>query len=154
MKIAINGAGPAGLYFALLMKKAEPAHDIVITERNRPNDTFGFGVVFSDETLSHFTEYDAESFREITRNFAYWDDIEVRYKGARIRSGGHGFCGIARVKLLDILQERCEGLGVRIDYRTEIADMRPFEGADLIVGADGVNSFLRERFKERFKPHI
>ncbi len=154
MRIAINGGGPAGLYFALLMKKQDPRHDIVIYERNRPNDTFGFGVVFSDETLSHFMGHDEEIFQEITRNFAYWDDIEVRYRGARIRSCGHGFCGIARVKLLDILQRRCAALGIDIRYQVEITDMAPFAGADLIVGADGVNSLIRDTYKDAFKPNI
>jgi len=154
MKIAINGAGPAGLFFAILMKKTEPRHDIAVFERNGPDDTFGFGVVFSDETLSNFMGADEATFREITRAFAYWDDIEVRYRDARIRARGHGFAGLGRKKLLNILQARAEALGVRIHYRTDITDMRPFEGADLVVGADGVNSFLRERFKEHFKPAI
>ena len=154
MKIAINGGGPAGLYFALLMKKADRRHDIVVYERNGPDDTFGFGVVFSDETLSNFMGADEATFREIARNFAYWDDIEVRYKDERIRARGHGFAGLGRKKLLNILQARAESLGVRIRYRTDITDMRPFEGADLVVGADGLNSFIRERFKEHFKPAI
>jgi anthraniloyl-CoA monooxygenase len=154
MKIAINGAGPAGLYFALLMKKSDPRHDITIYERNGPDDTFGFGVVFSDETLSNFMGADDVTFREIGRNFAYWDDIEVRYRDARIRARGHGFAGLGRRKLLNILQTRAESLGVKIHYRTDITDMRPFEGADLVVGADGVNSFIRERYKEHFKPAI
>ena len=154
MKITINGGGPAGLFFAILMKKAEPRHDITVFERNGPDDTFGFGVVFSDETLSNFMGADEETFREITRTFAYWDDIEVRYRDARIRARGHGFAGLGRQKLLNILQARAEALGVKILYRTDITDMRPFEGADLVVGADGVNSFIRERFKDKFKPAI
>ena len=154
MKIAINGGGPAGLFFAILMKKTEPRHDITVFERNGPDDTFGFGVVFSDETLSNFMGADEETFREITRAFAYWDDIEVRYRDARIRARGHGFAGLGRQKLLNILQTRAEALGVKILYRTDITDMRPFEGADLVVGADGVNSFIRERFKDKFKPAI
>jgi anthraniloyl-CoA monooxygenase len=154
MKIAINGGGPAGLFFSILMKKADPRHDIQVFERNGPHDTFGFGVVFSDETLSNFMAADEATFREIRRAFAYWDDIEVRYRDARIRARGHGFAGLGRQKLLDILQARAESLGVRIAYRTEITDMRPFEGADLILGADGVNSFIRDRFKDAFKPTI
>jgi anthraniloyl-CoA monooxygenase len=154
VRIAINGGGPAGLFFAILMKKAEPRHDIQVFERNGPDDTFGFGVVFSDETLANFMAADETTFREITRAFAYWDDIEVRYKDARVRCRGHGFAGLGRKELLNILQARAESLGVRIAYRTDIVDMRPFEGADLIVGADGVNSFIRERFKAHFKPVI
>jgi anthraniloyl-CoA monooxygenase len=154
MKIAINGGGPAGLFFAILMKKAEPRHDITVFERNGPDDTFGFGVVFSDETLSNFMGADEETFREITRAFAYWDDIEVRYRDVRIRARGHGFAGLGRQKLLNILQTRAEALGVNILYRMDITDMRPFEGAELVVGADGVNSFIRERFKDKFKPAI
>jgi anthraniloyl-CoA monooxygenase len=154
MRIVINGGGPAGLFFAILMKKADPRHDIQIYERNAADDTFGFGVVFSDETLSNVMGADEATFREVKRAFAYWDDIEVRYRDARIRAGGHGFAGLGRKKLLNILQARADSLGVKIAYGTDVVDMRPFEGADLVVGADGVNSFIRERFKEHFKPAI
>ena len=116
MNIVVGGGGPAGLYFGLLMKKADPRHDITVYERNRSDDTFGFGVVFSDETLSHFLSHDEESYRAITEEFAYWDEIEVRYRGQAIRSGGHGFCGIARKKLLNILQRRCHSLGVKMCF--------------------------------------
>ena len=154
MRIAVVGGGPGGLYFALLMKKADPRHDITIYERNRAGDTFGFGVVFSDETLGHFMGYDAESYRAITEAFAYWDQIEVRYRDQAIRSGGHGFCGLARVELLNILQRRCEALGVEIRYQSEIDDLEALRDADLVVGADGVNSFVRERYQERFRPTV
>ncbi len=155
MKITIVGGGPAGLYLGLLMKKADAGHEIVIYERNRPDDTFGFGVVFSDETLSHFLDFDQESFREITDNFAYWDTIEVRYRDRAIRSGGHGFCGIGRMKLLNILQARCEAVGVDIRYEVEIEDIEALRrDCDLLVGADGITSIVRETYKDRFEPVI
>ena len=155
MKITILGGGPAGLYFGLLMKKSDPDHEITIYERNRPGDTFGFGVVFSDETLSNFVDYDRESFRSITDNFVYWDTIEVRYRDQAIRSGGHGFCGIARVKLLQILQERCDNVGIDVHYETEIDDTEKLRrNCDLLVGADGSSSIVRETYKDRFKPTI
>ena len=103
MRIACIGGGPAGLYLAILMKQADPAHDITVYERNRPDDTFGWGVVFSDATLGNFQVADPESYEEITRNFHHWDDCDVFFKGRRITSGGHGYCGIGRQKLLNIL---------------------------------------------------
>ena len=155
MKITILGGGPAGLYFGLLMKKADPGHEITIYERNRPGDTFGFGVVFSDETLSNFVDYDRESSRSITDNFVHWDTIEVRYRDQAIRSSGHGFCGISRVKLLQILQERCDDVGIDVHYETEINDTEKLRrDCDLLVGADGSSSIVRETYKDRFKPTI
>ena len=155
MKIAIVGGGPAGLYFALLMKKANPAHDIAVYERNQADDTFGFGVVFSDETLGGFMSHDPESYQEIIENFAYWDEIDVHVGGQVIRSGGHGFCGLSRKKLLNILQRRCERLGVKLNFQTEVnPDLRAFAGVDLIVAADGINSAIRDRFKEHFQPSL
>ena len=118
MKINVIGGGPAGLYFGIMMKKADPAHHIRVLERNRADDTFGFGVVFSDATLNHFLGFDAESLAAITGAFAYWDTIEVRYRDQAIRSSGHGFCGISRVKLLNLLQQRAASLGVEIAYET------------------------------------
>ena len=154
MKVNIIGGGPAGLYTGILLKKADPNHEIAIFERNRPDDTFGFGVVFSDETLSHFMGFDDETFRAITNEFAYWDEIEVRFKGEAIRSGGHGFCGLSRKVLLNILQRRCEALGIGIEYETEITDVSRYRDADLLVGADGLSSIVRETYKDRFRPHI
>ena len=114
MRIAILGGGPAGLYFAILMKQAWPGHDITVHERNRADDTFGFGVVFSDQTLETFERYDPPSYRAITENFAYWHDIEIRFRGTTHRIGGNGFCGCARRTLLMLLQDRARALGVRL----------------------------------------
>ncbi|GIS87824.1 MAG: hypothetical protein CM1200mP18_05340 [Gammaproteobacteria bacterium] len=111
LKISCVGGGPAGLYFALLMKKQQPRHEVTVYERNAADDTFGWGVVFSDQTLSHFSEVDPESQASILQSFAHWDDIEIQFRDRIIRSSGHGFCGISRLKLLQILQNRCTDLG-------------------------------------------
>ena len=116
------GGGPAGLYTALLLKQASPSHEIVVLERNRADDTFGWGVVFSDQTLENFRAADEPTFRAITNNFAHWDDIDVFVHGRRITSGGHGFSGIARKKLLNILQERAAELGVELRFCTDVRD--------------------------------
>ena len=154
LKINIIGGGPGGLYFSLLMKIADPRHDITIYERNRADDTFGFGVVFSDETLGNFMGQDQETYRQIREAFAYWDEIEVRYKGDRIRSGGHGFAGMSRQKLLDILQGRCRDVGVKMLFEHDVTDMSAYRDADLLLGSDGINSLVREAYKESFKPTI
>lgn len=154
MKIVVIGGGPGGLYFALLMKKRYPKYDITVYERNRADDTFGFGVVFSDQTLDNLMSYDQESYRAITKEFSYWDEIDFEFHGETIRSGGHGFCGTERRTLLMVLQERCLDLGVKILFSTEVADLDQFKDADLIVAADGVNSLIRERYKEHFQPTI
>ena len=150
MRIAILGGGPAGLYFAILMKKRFPAHDIIVHERNRPDDTFGFGVVFSDATLATFEQYDRESYEAITRNFAYWDDIEIRFKGTKHRIGGNGFCGCARRTLLLLLQARARALGVTLHFQSEITRLDQVEDADLVIAADGINSFVREGHRDHF----
>ena len=124
LKINVVGGGPGGLYFSILMKLANPDHQITVYEQNKPNDTFGFGVVFSDETLENFMGQDPITYNEIKKNFAYWDQIEVRYRGERVRSGGHGFAGMARMKLLNIFQERCKQLGVEIIYDTAIKELK------------------------------
>ena len=144
MKIGILGGGPAGLYFAILMKRADPAHDITVYERNRADDTFGFGVVFSDQTLETFERYDRPSFEAITREFAYWQDIEIRHKGTVHRIGGNGFCGCARRTLLMLLQARARSLGVALEFRHEITGLAEVQGADLVVAADGINSAIRQ----------
>ena len=152
MKVSVLGGGPAGLYFAILMQQEWPRHDITVYERNRADDTFGFGVVFSDATLATFEKYDPESYRMITDRFAYWDDIEVRYKGTVHRIGGNGFCGCARRTLLMLLQERARALGVKLQFQTDISDLSAFADSDLIVAADGINSAVRERNRDHFRP--
>jgi anthraniloyl-CoA monooxygenase len=154
MKIVSIGGGPAGLYFSILAKKADPARDILVVERNRPDDTFGFGVVFSDETLGNFADADPESYAEITRNFAHWTDIDIHFGGETVTSAGHGFSGLARVKLLQILQRRASELGVRLQFETEASDPSDFPDADLILAADGVNSGVRAKYADRVKPHL
>ncbi|MEX2495193.1 MAG: FAD-dependent monooxygenase [Woeseia sp.] len=143
MKTTIVGGGPGGLYFAILARKTWPAWDITVYERNRPNDTFGFGVVFSDETLGFLNDYDPPSYEAIRRTFAYWDDVEIHYRGEVLRCAGNGFCGCSRLKLLELLQERAAGLGVNIVYQNEVTDLGHFSDSDLIVAADGVNSTIR-----------
>ncbi len=154
MKIVSVGGGPAGLYFSLLMKKADPAHEVVVLERNKADDTFGFGVVFSDQTLENLAAVDPESRDEITRSFAHWDDIEIHWKGEKIRSTGHGFSGLSRQRLLDILQRRAAALGVDIRYQKDVTDPEAYLDADLVLGADGVNSTVRARFADAFQPSI
>lgn len=155
MRIAVIGGGPAGLYFAILMKKWQPSSEITVFERNRPDDTFGFGVVFSDATLDIFERYDAESYRAITENFAYWDDIEVRFKDTVHRIGGNGFCGCSRQTLLILLQERARQLGVAMAFQTEVEpDLSAFAGYDLIVASDGINSRIREASRDHFQPEV
>ncbi len=155
MKIAIIGGGPAGLYLALLLKKADPGHAIVVHERNRPDDTFGFGVVFSDETLNQFLAEDAETHALIADRFAHWHEIDVVHGDETIRSGGHGFCGLARVTLLEILHRRCRELGVDLRFQDEALDFERLRREnDLLVGADGINSAMRELWKQHFKPSL
>jgi anthraniloyl-CoA monooxygenase len=154
VKIVSVGGGPAGLYFAILMKKADPAHEITVLERNRADDTFGFGVVFSDATLDNFREADAETHAAITRAFAHWDDIDIHYQGQVLSSTGHGFSGMSRQTLLDILQRRASRLGVTLRFSTEVAEPSAWAGADLVVAADGANSSLRLRYAAHFQPSI
>jgi anthraniloyl-CoA monooxygenase len=154
MKIVSLGGGPAGLYFSLLMKKAFPDADITVFERNRPDDTFGWGVVFSRETLSHFEAADPESYRRITEKFAYWDDIETWYRGARTVSTGHGFCGLARRELLLILQARCRELGVTLNFQHDVKSLADLPPADLVLAADGVHSPTREALSATVKPSL
>ncbi len=154
MNIVCIGGGPAGLYFALLMKQRNPAHRLRVVERNRPYDTFGWGVVFSDATLDGMRRCDAETAAAIEASFAHWDDIELRFKGRRIRSGGHGFVGIGRKKLLNILQQRCEQLGVELVFDTEVESDLDFPDADLIVAADGIHSRTRTRYAAQFQPEL
>jgi len=154
MKVICIGGGPAGLYLALLLKKGDPKHQITVIERNRPDDTFGWGVVFSDQTLGNLAQADPKSHERILNSFNHWDDIEVHFKGRTITSSGHGFCGIGRKHLLNILQDRCRELGVELIFNTEIIDDTDYRNADLIIAGDGANSSIRRKYEAFFKPHI
>ena len=153
-RIVCLGGGPAGLYSAILFKKALPHATVEVVERNRPDDTFGWGVVFSDKTMEGFREIDRESHDAITASFYHWDDIAVHFRGETLRSGGHGFCGIERKTLLNILQRRAADLGVLQTFETEVQSEESYAGADLIVAADGVNSRTRARYADVFRPEI
>jgi len=155
MRAAVLGGGPGGLYFAISLKLRDPQADIVVIERNKPNDTFGWGVVLSDETLANLERNDPVSAKAIRDSFAYWDDIAVHYRGAVVRSGGHGFCGIGRMRLLNILQDRCRSLGVELRFETEAGNVSTYmKDCDLVVAADGVNSKVRTALAEEFRPDI
>ena len=154
MKVSIVGGGPGGLYFALLAKKAWPRWDITVYERNRPDDTFGFGVVFSDQTLDTFKAYDLVTYERIRRRFAYWGAVDVVYKGRSLRSDGNGFCGCSRVALLNILQDRGRELGVEMRFQREVDDLSEFADSDLIVVADGINSKIRTKYESHFQPSV
>ncbi len=154
MKIVCIGGGPAGLYFALLMKQADPAHDITVVERNKPYDTFGWGVVFSDATLENMRQCDPTTASAIEQAFVHWDDIELDFRGRTIRSGGHGFIGIGRKRLLNILQARCEALGVTLRFETEVDSDADFPDADLVIASDGINSKIRTKYAHVFQPDI
>ncbi|MEK6280091.1 MAG: FAD-dependent monooxygenase [Acidobacteriota bacterium] len=155
MKISIIGGGPAGMYFAILMKKTDPSHEITIYERNGPDDTFGWGVVFSGKTLSNLRAADEESHAEITRSFEAWDNVEVVHRDEKISVHGNSFSGIARLNLLEILQRRCEQLGIALIFHTEISDINALrESCDLLVAADGVNSTVRKQYAAEFAPTL
>jgi anthraniloyl-CoA monooxygenase len=154
MKISVIGGGPGGLYFALLIKKAFPSYSVAVYERNRADDTFGFGVVFSDETLGIFREYDLESYEMIRRHFAYWGDVDIHVKGHRLRCGGNGFCGCSRQTLLGLLQTRCREVGVALHFSHEIDRLEMLADSDLIVAADGIHSRIREQHREAFGTEI
>ncbi|MEK1852943.1 MAG: bifunctional salicylyl-CoA 5-hydroxylase/oxidoreductase [Phyllobacterium sp.] len=155
MKIACLGGGPAGLYFAISMKLRDPEHDITVIERNRADDTFGWGVVLSNETLNNLAANDPISAEAIRAQFAYWDDIAVHFKNTETVSTGHGFCGIGRKKLLLLLQDRARELGVHLRFETPVEDVEALSREyDLVIGADGLNSRTRATFAEHFKPEI
>ncbi len=157
MNIVCIGGGPAGLYFGLLMKKQDPSHRITVIERNRPYDTFGWGVVFSDQTLGNLVAADEETARSILQSFNHWDDIDIFFKGEKVTSGGHGFCGIGRKRLLNILQQRCEALGVELAFETDVLDDQEIARrykADLVIASDGLNSRIRARYADTFRPDI
>src|SRR4051812_33338353 len=151
MRIACLGGGPAGLYFAISMKLRDPAHHIDLFERNRPDDTFGWGVVFSDQTVENLMANDPQSGAAISGEFAHWDDIEVHVHGTTIRSSGHGFIGIGRKRLLALLQERARELGVALHFEHEASpDLADWSDYDLVIAADGANSRIRTRYEEHF----
>ena len=155
MKVACLGGGPAGLYFAISMKLRDPAHEVVVIERNKPDDTFGWGVVLSDETLDNLAANDAPSAEAIRAHFAYWDDIAVHYRGTRTLSTGHGFCGIGRKQLLILLQQRARELGVEMRFETEVESAADYAADfDLVVASDGLNSKTRAAYAEHFRPDI
>ena len=157
MNIVCLGGGPAGLYFSLLMKLRDPSHIITVVERNRPFDTFGWGVVLSDQTLGNLRTADPVSAQLIGDAFNHWDDVEMFFKGRSVRSGGHGFCGIGRKKLLNILQERCLELGVSLVFETDVQDDQALAAqynADLVIACDGLNSRVRSRYAQTFKPDV
>lgn len=154
MKILCVGGGPAGLYFAVRMKQLDSAHEVTVLERNQPDDTFGFGVVFSDSTLGYLHQHDAGIYELIHRNCQAWDAIEVRFKGKTLRCGGNGFAAISRKRLLHLLQQRAIELGVTIHFQHEFASLAECRHYDLVVAADGINSTLRRRFEKAFRPTV
>ncbi|SDX62389.1 anthraniloyl-CoA monooxygenase [Saccharopolyspora shandongensis] len=155
MRIAVIGGGPGGLYFSALLRQLGPEHEIAVWERNAPDDTFGFGVVFSDETLGGIEHADAGIFRAMQREFARWDDIDVHHRGASATSGGHGFAAMSRKRLLRILQDRCRELDVALHFQAEAPDVERLSADyDLVVAADGANSAVRARYPEAFRPGV
>ncbi|GAB1577481.1 bifunctional salicylyl-CoA 5-hydroxylase/oxidoreductase [Bordetella petrii] len=157
MKIVCLGGGPAGLYFGLLMKLQDPANEVTVIERNRPYDTFGWGVVFSDATMENLREADPVSAQTIGDAFNHWDDIDIHFKGRSVRTSGHGFIGIGRKKLLNILQARCEAVGVKLVFETFVQDDQAVAlqyDADLVIASDGINSQVRTRYADTFQPDI
>ncbi|MFT7461602.1 MAG: anthraniloyl-CoA monooxygenase, partial [Planctomycetota bacterium] len=156
LKIVCLGGGPAALYFAILMKKLDPEHDITILERGPRDATWGFGVVFSDDTLHGFMDADATSYKRIVEQFAYWEKIDTYINGKKITSAGHGFCGMSRLKLLNTLHDRCDELGVNLKFNTDITslDQLEMDKHDLVVAGDGLTSMIREAYKDKFGTSI
>ena len=153
MRVACLGGGPAGLYFAISMKLRDPGHEVAVFERNKADDTFGWGVVLSDDALDNLTRNDPKSAEAIRSNFAYWDDIAVVHDGHRTVSGGHGFAGIGRKKMLLLLQDRARELGVDLHYETEAKPAQEYQkDYDLVVACDGINSRVRNDMADHFKP--
>jgi anthraniloyl-CoA monooxygenase len=154
MKIAVIGGGPGGLYFSILTKKAMLDCQIEVYERNKPNDSFGFGVVFSDETLSEFLSKDIQSYELIRSQFAYWDDIIIARDGKTVNASGNGFCGCSRKTLLQLLHQRCEEEGVVLHFEAEVDDLSKFDHADIIIACDGISSQIRTTFSKEFGTKI
>jgi len=153
-KINVIGGGPAGLYFAILMKRQDPAREILVVERDGPDDTFGWGIVFSDQTFSYLEESDQPSFRQIVGACEIWDNVDVVHKGERVTIRGNRFSGIGRLKFLRILRDRCRELGVDLRFGVNVTDVEPYRGCDLMVGADGANSAVRRAYQDFLKPSI
>jgi anthraniloyl-CoA monooxygenase len=154
MKINIIGGGPAGLYFAILMKQLDSAHEIAILERDGPNDTFGWGIVFSDQTFSYLKESDHPSYQQIINSCQIWDNVEIVHQDQRVSIRGNRFSGIARIKFLNILHQRCRELGVDLRFHTNVTEVGELADCDLLVGADGVNSLVRRTYSQFFKPAL
>ena len=154
MKINCLGGGPGSMYFAILMKKSFPEAEITIYEQNRNDDTFGFGVVFSDKTMENFRVADEPTYRSIMGAFEHWDDIDIHIKGQVLKSTGHGFAGMSRVGMLMLMQDRCKELGIDMHFQERIEDPETLRDCDLLFAADGVNSITREKYKDKFQPDI
>lgn len=154
MKINVLGGGPAGLYFAILMKKLDGRHEITVTERDGPDDTFGWGIVFSGRTYAFLREHDVETYEAIARASETWDNVDVVHRGQKVSVGGNQFSGIARLAFLQILHRRAEALGVRLRFHTPVGDVQDLLDCDLLVGADGANSLVRRTFPEWFQPSV
>ena len=154
MKIAVIGGGPGGLYFSILTKKAMPDCEIDVYERNKPDDSFGFGVVFSDETLGEFLMRDTQSYELIRSKFAYWDDIIIARDGQNVSVAGNGFCGCSRKTLLQLLQQRCTEEGIHLHFEQKVDDLSQFKDADIIVACDGMGSAVRTQFADAFGTKI
>lgn len=154
MKITIVGGGPSGLYFAILMKKLDPAHEITIIERDGPDDTFGWGIVFSDQTFSYLKDNDEPSYAAISSNCEIWDNVDVVHRDQKITIRGNRFSGIGRLAFLNILQARCRELDVEIKFHMNVADPAELKGSDLLVGADGANSIVRRTYSDSFQPSV
>jgi anthraniloyl-CoA monooxygenase len=154
MKINIIGGGPAGLYFAILMKKQNPSREIIVVERDGPNDTFGWGIVFSDQTFSYLEESDQPSFEPIVANCEIWDNVDVVHRNEKVTIRGNRFSGIGRLKFLNILHARCRELGVDLRFGVNVAEVEQYRDCDLLVGADGANSVVRRAYQNFFQPSI
>src|SRR5215510_6750011 len=153
-EINVIGGGPAGLYFAILMKRQDPSREILVIERDGPDDTFGWGIVFSDQTFSYLEESDQPSFRKIIGACEIWDNVDVVHKGERVTIRGNRFSGIGRLKFLRILRDRCRELGVDLRFGGNVTDVELYRVCDLMVGADGANSAVRRAYQDFFKPSI
>lgn len=154
MKLNIVGGGPAGLYLAILMKLQNPAREITVVERDGPQDTFGWGIVFSDQTFAYLAEGDRASFERITSNCVIWDNVDIVHKNQRITIRGNKFSGIGRLRFLDVLRARCRELQVDLRFHSPVTDPEAYRDCDLLVGADGANSQVRRTWQDAFKPTV